>query len=68
MLVFINLATGFRGLLDWGMAIVAIFNSERILKIGLGKLTMSFSLMAAFFVLYEVARASDMEVCLLKGL
>ena len=68
MLVFINLATGFRCLLDWGMAIVAIFNSERILKIGLGKLTMSFSLMAAFFVLYEVARASDMEVCLLKGL
>jgi hypothetical protein len=68
MLVFISLATGFRGLLDWGMAIVAIFNSERILKIGLGKLTMSFSLMAAFFVLYEVARASDMEVCLLTGL
>ena len=68
MLVFISLATGFRGLLDWSMAIVAIFNSERILKIGLGKLTMSFSLMAAFFVLYEVARASDMEVCLLTGL
>jgi hypothetical protein len=68
MLVFINLATGFRGLLHWGMAIVVIFNSERILKIGLGKLSMSFSLMVAFFVLYEVARASDMEVCLLKGL
>ena len=62
MLVFINSVTGFRGLLIRGMAIVAIFNSERIIKIGLGKLTMSFSLMAALFVFYGIARASVVGV------
>jgi hypothetical protein len=57
-LVFLNLATGFRGLLVWGIIIITFFNIERIFRIGFKKLATAALCIGVVFVGYEGFRES----------